>query len=99
MSEPAALGYQNEAAAVRYAVDALREHGNEWIRILASMLPAENAPKGGWAGAVGEWLDFSLLPPGKEAAKHFSVSVFGFSVKPEGYLLESYTPWPEGEDK
>jgi len=99
VSEPAALGYQNEAAAVRYAVDALREHGNEWIRILASMLPAENAPKGGWAGAVGEWLDFSLLPPGKEAAKHFSVSVFGFSVKPEGYLLESYTPWPEGEDK
>ena len=88
------FGYQNDAAAMRAAFDAVKnDPGASTNGIGPSLFP-------GLPGVTGpetsfrDWMDFSLLPPFDKAAQYFSFSLYAGSANADGLTLKIFTPTP-----
>jgi hypothetical protein len=87
------FGYQNDSLLMRSVIETLRTEGNDFLDLLTSDVPMDTSEA---KAVVGEWLDFSLLPPYERIAKYFDLTVFAGQANTDGYSLKFYTPMPSG---
>jgi hypothetical protein len=82
------FGFQNDKENMRAIYEAIRANNDLLNSLFGEMLEDVDA------GALKDWLDFSLLPPFDRVAKYFGISVFAGSMTKDGYLMKVLTPMP-----
>lgn len=90
------FGFQNDAESLRLFWEALRTNKNLFSDVVTGQNPALKGvmEEDEFQKKLGEWLDFSLLPPFEQVARYRHITVFSGEASSTGYRLTFFSPMP-----